>query len=135
MTVSCGTACFVVRGDGAFLLMQRGTGAGRLTWSVPGGRVEPGESWRTTMARKVRQETGLIIPGPRLVAVTTAGSWVSVWGKARWRGDTPHVTDEAVDLAWVTLPEALEYQLWALHWGPLLAELGREGLMLELEGA
>jgi ADP-ribose pyrophosphatase YjhB (NUDIX family) len=44
---------------GRLLLIRRGTEPGRGLWSVPGGRVEPGEALTAAIEREVREETGL----------------------------------------------------------------------------
>ncbi len=50
----------VVRdGDGRLLLVRRARPPAAGTWSVPGGRVEPGEDDATAVVREVREETGL----------------------------------------------------------------------------
>lgn len=51
----------VVLRDGCVLLVQRGNDPGRGRWSVPGGRVRPGEALRDAVAREVREETGLAV--------------------------------------------------------------------------
>lgn len=54
--------------DGRLLLVRRGTDPGRGLWSVPGGRVEPGESPEDAVVRELLEETGL-----RIVPVGLAG--------------------------------------------------------------
>ncbi len=41
------------------LVVQRANEPGRGLWSLPGGRVEPGEDDPTAVAREVAEETGL----------------------------------------------------------------------------
>jgi ADP-ribose pyrophosphatase YjhB (NUDIX family) len=58
------------------LVVRRANEPGRGLWSIPGGRVEPGEDDPTAVAREVAEETGLTVevgnlvgeverPGPR----------------------------------------------------------------------
>lgn len=45
--------------DGALLLIQRGRGAGLGSWSIPGGRVEFGETLEQAARRELLEETGI----------------------------------------------------------------------------
>jgi len=47
--------------DGRLLLVQRATEPGRGRWSLPGGRVEPGESDATALRRELIEEVGLAV--------------------------------------------------------------------------
>ena len=52
-------------GEGRLLLVQRANAPGQGRWSVPGGRVEPGEDDAAALEREMREETGLAVrPGP-----------------------------------------------------------------------
>ena len=47
--------------DGRILLIRRGNPPAQGCWSVPGGRVEPGEEDAEATAREVLEETGLAV--------------------------------------------------------------------------
>lgn len=49
----------VLDGTGRLLMVRRGHEPDRGRWSLPGGRVEPGESDEEATVREVREETGL----------------------------------------------------------------------------
>ena len=61
----------VIKDDqGRLLLIKRGHEPGAGLWSVPGGRVEPGETDAEALVREMREETGLAVQaGPLLGSV------------------------------------------------------------------
>ena len=61
--------------DGRLLLIQRGNEPGRGLWSIPGGRVEPGENDHTAVVREMREETGLAVLPGRLVGSVQRGRY------------------------------------------------------------
>jgi len=58
LVVEVAVGAIVQRAD-SLLLVQRGRGPGTGRWSVPGGRIDPGEHVVDALAREVREETGL----------------------------------------------------------------------------
>jgi ADP-ribose pyrophosphatase YjhB (NUDIX family) len=50
----------VVVRDGELLLVRRGRGAGQGMWSIPGGRVELGETLTGAVGRELAEETGVV---------------------------------------------------------------------------
>ena len=57
-------------GVGRLLLIRRGHDPHRGRWSLPGGRIEPGESAEQAIVREVREETGLEVRvGPAVGSV------------------------------------------------------------------
>jgi len=54
----CAASAAIFRGS-TVLLVQRGKGALKGLWSLPGGHIEPGETARAAAVREVREETGV----------------------------------------------------------------------------
>jgi 8-oxo-dGTP diphosphatase len=54
-------------GAGRLLLILRGHEPGKGLWSIPGGRIEPGETDEQAVVREVSEETGLAVTCGRLL--------------------------------------------------------------------
>lgn len=53
--------------DGHLLLVERGRPPAEGQWSIPGGRVEAGETLGRAVEREIAEETGLVVACDRFV--------------------------------------------------------------------
>lgn len=106
----------VIFHNGQVLLVRRAREPGRGLYSVPGGRVEHGETLHEAVAREVREETALsigiagfagwreVLPDP---AAGRAGHYLVISFAAQWRGGTVNLNAELDEFRWIfpdTLP-------------------------------
>jgi 8-oxo-dGTP diphosphatase len=105
--------------DGCLLLIRRGHAPSRGRWSLPGGRVEPGETAQQAVVREVAEETGLAVEvgalvgevrrvGPAGVTYQIQDFLVTVSGAT-----TAVAGDDATKVAWVPLDDVSGYRLSA----------------------
>lgn len=94
--------------DGQVLLVRRARSPAKGFYSLPGGRVEFGESLHQALAREVDEETGLEIEivglaGWREVLPATAGAghYLIMSFAARWVAREPALNDELDDYRWI----------------------------------
>jgi phosphatase NudJ len=134
-------AMAVVRLGHRFLLCQeRKYGS---TWSIPGGRVEPGETLVDACLREVLEETGVPVHLDGILRVehtpSPSGSRVRVIYLASPRDDTPPKTqadDESLQARWLTLEEIASLPLRGSDLRALIESVvdGRPVFPLELMG-
>jgi 8-oxo-dGTP diphosphatase len=104
----------IVIRDASLLVIRRGRGAGVGMWSVPGGRVELGETMEAAVVRELSEETGLAGRVLRYLG------WVERIGHGYHfvihdylvdvdvdvDGDTATIAgDDAADVGWIALDE------------------------------
>lgn len=95
--------------DGRLLVVRRRNPPGAGRWTVPGGRVEPGERLADAVAREVAEETGLEVEIGRVVGVfeilTDELHAVSIDHRVRPVGGTLRAGDDASDARWMSRSE------------------------------
>jgi 8-oxo-dGTP diphosphatase len=101
---------------GRLLLIRRGHEPGAGLWSLPGGRIEPGETDQQAVAREIMEETGLRVACGRLVGAAELpgldGAVVEVRDYlATVTGGELAAGDDAADVRWVTAAELADLPL------------------------
>ena len=99
--------------DGKILLVRRARSPAKGFYSLPGGRVEFGETLHAALHREVDEETALKIEivdlaGWREVVPGTGGGghYLIMSFAARWTGKEPVLNDEHDDFKWLA-PDGL----------------------------
>lgn len=99
--------------DGKILLVRRARSPAKGFYSLPGGRVEFGETLHVALHREVDEETALKIEivdlaGWREVVPGTSGGghYLIMSFAARWASGEPVLNDEHDDFKWLA-PDAL----------------------------
>ena len=96
---------------GRLLLVRRANEPGRGRWSVPGGRVEPGEDDAAALVRELREETGLHVAPGALVGRVRRGRFAIADYRATVVGGTLRAGDDALDARFVDRAEFLALPL------------------------
>ena len=99
--------------DGKILVVRRARSPAKGFYSLPGGRVEFGETLHAALTREVEEETSLkieivdlagwreVVPGP-----AGGGHYLIMSFAARWVANEPVLNDELDDFKWLP-PDAL----------------------------
>ncbi|MEU5693715.1 NUDIX domain-containing protein [Actinosynnema sp. NPDC020468] len=92
--------------DGRLLLVRRANPPGEGLWSIPGGRVEQGESDVDAVEREFLEETGLSVTVGRWVGTVTRpaarGRYEIHDYACQVRSGVLRAGDDAADARWVT---------------------------------
>ena len=108
-----GVICF--RGDDV-LLIKRGTAPRKGEWSIPGGRIEAGESERDAALRELFEETSIMAALESKVATIDAQFEEFNYRlhdyAARWISGEPQFGDDATDARFVAPQELDALGMW-----------------------
>jgi ADP-ribose pyrophosphatase YjhB (NUDIX family) len=101
--------------DDALLLVRRGRGPAAGEWSVPGGRVEPGEALHAAVVREVLEETALEIVVDRFLGwverIDRSDHFVILDFAVTVLSGTATAGDDAAEVSWVPFDELGELRL------------------------
>lgn len=102
----------VVR-DSQILMVRRRNPPNAGRWTLPGGKVEPGESLQEAVVRELREETGVIgVPRNVVTAIDVISHdhhgrlishYVVVVVRTLWQGGAEAAADDATELCWMDL--------------------------------
>jgi 8-oxo-dGTP diphosphatase len=135
----------VIVQDGKAIIVKRANDPYKGQWSIPGGRVELGESLAEALVREMREETGLDVE---------IGPLIEVFERIQWNDEPPPALrarrlryhfvivdyvctpvggelcagDDAADVRWVTREELAQYEI-----RPSAVDVIRKGLRLAIE--
>lgn len=110
--------------DEQVLLIRRGNPPLSGEWSLPGGRIEPGERAKEAALRELKEETGVeaeilgLIDVVDAIVKNRAGTmitrhYVLCDYLARWQSGEPVAGDDATDARFVSLDDLPDLKLWA----------------------
>jgi len=111
--------------DGRLLLIQRANEPGRGLWSLPGGRVEPGEDDATALVREMAEETGLVVCPGTLVGRVQRGRYSIADYHCTVVGGELRAGDDALNARWCDAATFAELPLAEL----LMATLAEWGVL------
>ena len=96
--------------QGRLLVIQRGHDPGAGLWSIPGGRIEPGETDAQALVRERLEETNMQVKVGKLIGRAQrpglGGAVIDIRDYAATvTGGTLRAGDDAADARWVTAAE------------------------------
>lgn len=101
-----GVGAVILDDEGRLLCVKRGRAPAMGQWSLPGGRIEPGETAADAVAREVLEETGLQVEVGNLIGhVDIIGEdrhYVVLDFAATVVGGIPQAGDDAAEVAWLS---------------------------------
>jgi 8-oxo-dGTP diphosphatase len=110
------------RGAEQVLLIRRGQAPRVGEWSIPGGRVERGETLRGALQREVSEETGLVVRVESLIDAVDFIEWddagsvtahfVLIDFNALWEHGDTRAGGDAAECGWFSLERALALVSW-----------------------
>ena len=97
--------------SGALLLVLRANEPSAGLWSLPGGRIEPGETDHEAVRREMREETGLEVEVVAKAGTEAFGPYVVNDYVCTVIGGELVAGDDALDARWVALRDLADYEL------------------------
>lgn len=116
--ITAAVGAVILRGS-EVLLIRRGKAPFKGHWSIPGGKIEFGEPLEMALAREIREETGVEVEILGLIDVfealpdgPDAPHFLMIDYACAYVGGDVVAGDDAMEAAFVPLPEALSRLAW-----------------------
>lgn len=107
----------IVFRENQVLLIQRGTAPRKGEWSIPGGRIEPGESESEAALRELTEETSIRAALLGKVAVIPANfegfDYILHDYAARWEAGEPIAGDDAAQAKFIPMADIDALGMWS----------------------
>jgi 8-oxo-dGTP diphosphatase len=117
-----GVGAVITNSAGQVVLIRRSQSPRRNQWSIPGGRVEWGETVKDALLREVLEETGLTIQIERLIDVVdllmrdasgdVIAHYILIDFKANYFTGELRAGSDAAEARWVDPATLDQYALW-----------------------
>jgi len=100
----------LIENDGKILLVQEAVGKIRGLWSVPGGKVDEGESFAEAVLREVKEETDLdVLSSEEIIIIQEEPDHTAKHiFKVKAKGTLKPQVGEILDVQWFSLKEMRE---------------------------
>ena len=118
-----GVGAVIWNGQGEVVLIRRGQEPRLGEWSIPGGRVEWGETLLEACLREVREETGLVVEIAGLIEVVdslhrspggeVARHYVLADFAAKYVSGNLRAGSDASEARWAAPADLDRYKLWS----------------------
>jgi 8-oxo-dGTP diphosphatase len=116
-----GVGAVVWNDQAQILLVRRANPPRQHEWSLPGGKLESGETLRAALIREVREETSLEVETEELIDVvelseqsrTSQAYYVLIDFTARVVSGNPVAGSDALETRWFSLKEIEMTPLWS----------------------
>lgn len=106
----------VVWRGGDVLLIRRGKEPWKGQWSIPGGKVDFGETLESALTREIMEETGIRVSLRGFVgafeSISGHGHFVMIDYACEWLSGEPSAADDALDAAFFPFALAMEKVSW-----------------------
>lgn len=117
-----GVGAVITNSAGQVVLIRRGKAPREGQWSIPGGRIEWGETIEEALRREIMEETGLTVRIERLIDVidlvardtpdTVSGHYVLIDFKAVHISGELRAGSDAAEACWASPDMLDQYSLW-----------------------